>query len=202
MPSRTRISLILKQHHFMQNKIMLGLAVQPPAGTRPGTTLYPPLAVKLSSEHSLFDELSDQWAVVTLVRSSGEVLHNKLSGRLTDSAHPLPTYGTDSSVIRRRDRAYFYFPDLKIDEPGRYKIRVSLMKMEYSKSAPPEGQARVCEEVDSRSILVEEMQPSHMSPRKCLGIMGIGISLLTTLGSPERAFLRVLAEDGQHVPAP
>jgi hypothetical protein len=144
---------------------MLGLAVQPPARTRPGITLFPPLAVKLSSEHSAFEELSDQWAVVSLVRSSGEVLDNKLSGRLADSAHPLPST-VSSNVIRRRDRAYFYFPDLRIAEPGRYRIRVSLMKMDFSQDAPPEGQAKVCEELDSRSIIVEDMQPSHMNPRK------------------------------------
>jgi len=145
---------------------MLGLAVQPPSRTRPGIPLYPPIAVRLSSDTSLFEELSHQWAVVTLVRSSGEILRDKLSGKLADSAHPLPSSRLGRSVLSHRDRAYFYFPDLRISEPGRYKIRVSLMRMDFSTSASTEGEATVCDEVDSRSIIVEDMHSGHMSPRK------------------------------------
>jgi len=145
---------------------MLGLAVQPPSRVRPGMTLYPPIAARLSSETSVFEELSQKWAVVMLIRSSGEVVHNKLSGKIADSAHPLPESRADSGAVQWFDRAYFYFPDLKIEEPGRYKIRISLMQMDYSTESSPQGAAVVCEEVDSRSIVVDDRAPSPTSPRK------------------------------------
>ena len=145
---------------------MLGLAVQPPSRIRPGTALYPPIAARLSSETSVFEELSQKWAVATLIRSSGEVVHNKLSGKIADSAHPLPENGATSGAVQWFDRAYFYFPDLKIEEPGRYKIRISLMQMDYSTETSPQGTAVVCEEVDSRSIVVDDRAPSPTSPRK------------------------------------
>lgn len=145
---------------------MLGLAVQPPSRVRPGAPLYPPIAARLSSETSVFEELSQKWAVATLIRSSGEVLYDKLRGRIADSAHPLPETNSSSGPVQWSDRAYFYFPDLKIEEPGRYKIRISLMQMDYSRESSPEGEAVVCEEIDSRSIVVDDRAPSPSSPRK------------------------------------
>ena len=179
---------------------MLGLAVQPPSRARPGAPLYPPIAARLSSETSVFEELSQKWAVATLVRSSGEVLHDKLSGKVADSAHPLPESGANSGPVQWFDRAYFYFPDLKIDEPGRYKIRISLMQMDYSGVSSPHGEAVVCEEVDSRSIVIDDRAPSPTIPR------GYSQSCwrpnLTCIDGQERAFLRVLKADGQQIPSP
>ena len=148
---------------------MLGLAVQPPSRARPGAVLYPPIAARLSSETNIFEELSDKWAVATLVSRSGEVLYDQLGGRLADSAHPLPEVanasGSSSNAISWRDRAYFYFPDLKIHKPGRYKIRISLMQMDYTSESSPEGVAKVCEIIDTRTIVVEDRAPRHTSPR-------------------------------------
>jgi hypothetical protein len=145
---------------------MLRLAVQPPSRARPGVTLHHPVAVCLSSETSIYEELSQTWAVATLVRHSGEVLYEQLGGKVADSAHPLPeiTNASGSSTDTSKDRAYFYFPDLTIHEPGRYRIRMSLMKMDYSCDASPDGVVRVCEEVDSRSIVVEDAAQDHARP--------------------------------------
>ncbi|KAH6712194.1 hypothetical protein DL95DRAFT_433637 [Leptodontidium sp. 2 PMI_412] len=165
---------------------MLGLAVQPPPQTRPGVALYPPVAARISSETSVYEELSHTWAVATLLRYSGEILDDQLGGRVADSAHPLPesTHTGSSSAIAQTDRAYFYFPDLVINEPGRYRVRVSLMQMDYSCDEAPEGVARVREYVDSRSITVEERSDTSSRP-----------------SSRERAFLRVLKSDGQPIPS-
>jgi hypothetical protein len=142
---------------------MLRLAVQPPSRARPGVALYPPVAARLSSETSIYEELSQTWVVTTLIRHSGEVIYEQLGGKVADSAHPLPenSHGNGSSGNRSKDRAYFYFPDLTIHEPGRYRIRMSLMKMDYSCDTSPGGVVRVCEEVDSRSIVVEDVAPDH-----------------------------------------
>ncbi len=146
---------------------MLGLAVQPPSRTRPGVALYPPLAARISSETSAYEELSQTWAVATLLHTSGEILDDQLGGRVADSAHPLPESthtSSSSSSSAKKDRAYFYFPDLVINEPGRYRVRVSLMQMDYSCDEAPEGVVRVREYVDSRSITVEERSDISSRP--------------------------------------
>jgi hypothetical protein len=149
---------------------MLRLAIQPPQQVSPGVPLFPPLAARLSSETSIFSELSQTWAVATLIHYSGEVLHGQLGGRVADSAHPLPEGGdaasSSTSSSSDRDRAYFYFPDLVIHEPGRYRVRVSLMQMEYSPDGSAEGVVRVLESVDSRSITVEDGAVNHSRPSK------------------------------------
>jgi hypothetical protein len=155
---------------------MLDLAVQPPTQIRPGETLYPPVAASLSSETNMYNELSQTWAVATLVRQSGEVLEGHLGGRVADSAHPLPesshghnhSRGGGSSSNAKKDRAYFYFPDLIIHEPGQYRIRVSLMQMDFSGEASPSGEVKVCDYVESRSIVVEDRADNHTKPSKII----------------------------------
>src|SRR6201999_70252 len=76
---------------------MLGFAVQPPARTRPGVALYPPVAARLSDRRSIYQELSQVWAVASLVSGSGEVLSQRLGGRVVDSAHPIAESSRGSS---------------------------------------------------------------------------------------------------------
>ncbi len=147
---------------------MLKLAIEPPPHANPGVLLYPPVAARLSSQTSIFTELSQTWAVATLIDYvSGEILHDKLGGKVADSAHPLPEsrHGTNGSS-QERDRAYFYFPGLVIGEPGRYRIRVSLMRMERSPDGLAEDVVRVLETVDSRSINVNNGATSRSRPSK------------------------------------
>ncbi|CAL3968694.1 unnamed protein product [Diplocarpon coronariae] len=167
---------------------MLELAVQPPRQTRPGRPLYPPIAARISSETSVYEELSRTWAAVTLISSSGETLDDRLGGKVADSAHPLPASAQSNSSSGsgvRRDRAYFYFPDLVIYEPGNYRVRVSLMQMDYSSTEAPEGVARIREFVDSRPITVEEGSDTSSQP-----------------SSGEREFLRILENDGVVIASP
>lgn len=146
---------------------MLRLATEPPPHANPGVPLYPPLVARLSSETSIFTELSQTWAVATLIHYSGEVLHDKLHGTVADSAHPLPECGLGTNgVSPERDRAYFYFPGLAINEPGRYRIRVSLMWMDYSPDWSTNGVVRVLETVDSRSITVDRGAINHSRPSR------------------------------------
>ncbi|KAH8672083.1 hypothetical protein BGZ60DRAFT_430505 [Tricladium varicosporioides] len=165
---------------------MFGLAIQPPARVRPGEALYPPPAARLSTVSNNFGQLSQIWAVATLIkRDSGETLYNQLGGRLADSAHPLPEGMHSSGSSTSKDRAYFYFPDLVINEPGRYRIRISLMEMDYScGGSSSHGAVKVAEYVDSHSIIVEEGATSRARPN-----------------AQERAFMRVLRDDGQYIPS-
>lgn len=169
------LNLNSKLFKNLQSSTMFGFAIQPPTQTRPGIPLYPPVAARLSSETSVFDELSQTWAVATLVhKQSGEVLYDGLCGRVADSAHPLPeqtnerSSGSRSSSTSRneRDRAYFYFPDLVINEPGSYRIRVSLMRMDVAEDASSSGVVYVRETIDSRSIIVKENPSQDSRPSK------------------------------------
>ena len=143
---------------------MFALAVQPPAQTKPGVTLYPPIVARLSSDTNIFEELSQIWAVASLISPSGEVLHEKLEGKVADSAHPMADSGLGSAQGGVKDRAYFYFPDLVIQTPGRYRVRVILMRMSYSLESSPEGDVRYDEYVDTHSILVDEGVSSQSRP--------------------------------------
>jgi len=152
---------------------MLDVTVQPPAQTRPGTTLYPPVAAKLSSETGMYDELSQMWAVATLVNEDGEAVTEQPGGKTSDSAHPLDTNSTSHSSGRHstnRDQAYFYFPDLVIYTPGRYRIRVTLMRLHYSHEHP-DGYAIAEDYVDSHSIVVDDGASNNARPSKFIELM-------------------------------
>ncbi|EPE32998.1 hypothetical protein GLAREA_06010 [Glarea lozoyensis ATCC 20868] len=162
---------------------MLGLAIQPPSRVRPGVAV--PMAARLASDVDIFSELAHIWAVVTLIhKDSGETLYDQLGGRVADSAHPLPDNGRGSGPTGK-DRAYFYFPDLVIHDTGRYRIRVTLMQMDYSCDSSPNGIVIAREYVDSHSIVVEEGASSRSSRPS----------------AHERAFLRILRDDGQPTPS-
>ncbi|KAF7887141.1 uncharacterized protein EAF02_003788 [Botrytis sinoallii] len=161
---------------------MLSIAVQPPARVRPGSILYPPLIVQLSSEHDLYEHLAGYWTCVSLIHyASGQVIYEQMDGKAADSAHPIAQ--TRSRGVR--DQAYFFFPDLAIHAPGRYRLRISLMRMDYSPESGPDGAVVCDEQVDTRSITVEETGPNYSRPN-----------------SQERAFIRMLRDDGQDVPTP
>ncbi|KUJ19232.1 uncharacterized protein LY89DRAFT_581382 [Mollisia scopiformis] len=164
----------------------LRIAVQPGPKARAGVAIYPPVAARLLSETNIFEELSGIYAVATLVHESGDSLYGRLGGRVSDSAHPLPasTSSSSSNSSSGTDRAYFYFPDLVIPEPGRYCIRVSLMQMDYSSNEAPKGAAVVRDYDDSRWIDVGDRPSATSKPNH-----------------KEQRFLRKLEKDGQEIPS-
>jgi len=182
---------------------MLDLSVQPPAQTRPGVALFPPVAARLSGQASMYNELSLIYAYVSLVHENGEPLPDQLSGKVADAAHPMPGMSGSgrhaSNGHHVRDQAYFYFPDLVIHYPGLYRIRVTLMRMDYPYNSSNSGSI-VEDYIESRSIVVDEgvshyTRPSELSPLE-------SIYVLICPGEKERAFLRMLRHDGQEVPSP
>ena len=158
--------LLGKRIYIPPEKRMFGLAVQPPAQAKPSVALYPPIVARLSSETSIFQELSQIWAVASLISPSGEILHEKLAGRVADSAHPIAENVHSRSEGGMKDRAYFYFPDLVIHKPGQYCVRVTLMRMSYSHDSAPQGDVRFDEYVDSHSIMVEDGASNPSRPSK------------------------------------
>lgn len=130
----------------------------PPRRARIGVKLYPPIAVSLSSESDTYDELSHIWASVSLVNSHTGLPEEyvTLRGNKVDSAHPFthntPSGSSSSSTSGSgNERAYFYFHDLEIPQLGRYRIRVSLMKIDYTNN-PEYGENVVLDYIDSEPI--------------------------------------------------
>lgn len=137
---------------------MLRFAVQLPANSRPGVALYPPCAIRFRSNTITYEELKDIWVAVTLLDSSGRNVHSLLTGTTADSAHPLSSNGTASNV----EQAYFFFPDLKINKTGKYKIIVSLQRIDVST-----GRSITMEELKSRTISIQAGASGYRDLRKC-----------------------------------
>jgi hypothetical protein len=76
-----------------------------------------------------------------------------------------------------KDRAYFYFPDLVIQTPGQYRVRITLMTMYHSFASYPEGDVRYDEHVDTNSIMVDERISNESRPSKCGVICSIMVKL-------------------------
>jgi hypothetical protein len=50
---------------------MFDIAVQPPTQARPGVALFPPVVGRIGGETYRYNELSQTWAVATLVYRNG-----------------------------------------------------------------------------------------------------------------------------------
>lgn len=147
---------------------MLNISIQPPAKAQLGAAMYPPVAIRLTSTTSMYDELSHIWALATLVGQNGQSPDVQLLGKTADSAHPMNQNTRSADRDTLRDQAYFYFPDLKINTPGQYRVRVTLMRMSYSYDSLQGEAVAVAEDyIDTRSIIVEEGGQYPAKPSEC-----------------------------------
>ena len=88
----------------------------------------------------LFRSITQVWAVATLLSHTGEVLVDKLEGKIAEFAHP--------------ETVDFRFTYLVINDPGKYHIKITLMQMDFSN-----GFANVCECIVSDSFLIDAAAP-------------------------------------------
>lgn len=172
--------------------IELAVAVQPAPNACSSMALYPPVAACLRSSTNIYEQLGRYWAIATLVHSSGETLDDRLGRRVFDSTHPMKS---DSG----EDRAYFYFSDLVIRDPGRYCIRISLWQMDYSFEDPAEGVAIVRAYADTDWIDVGDSPVNQTRPSKLLHCYRGQSDQIS--GPNERRFLKKLRDDGQYIPS-
>jgi hypothetical protein len=156
----------------------LQVAVQPPRVTRAGVPLYPPLAIRVhiydvetGDEISGEDELSSLFAQATLY---GESINSRplappdmflLSGRLSMSLDLINDgpgeVNEDSAPLSRQQGSYVIFPDLVINQTGRYRLGVSLFKIGGSRRGRSSEDSRggggtSLEETKSNVIIVQE----------------------------------------------
>jgi hypothetical protein len=135
--------------------LQVQLRIQPPAYTLQNIALYPPVAAGLRCNTYIYNELNDIWALASLVDQDHRVMEVQLSGNLSDSAHP--TGLRDLSL----DQAYFFFPNLMIPIQGKYRIRITVMRMSMGQTL-----ADSVHFVESRSITVEDSKRSSAKPSK------------------------------------
>jgi len=124
---------------------IMNILIEPPNQIRPGHLLSPPLILRLDQppcEHSQAPSPNDPtllWAVVSLFSADSETpiappQIDLLLGNPVDSVHPL------APEIPGREVGFVSFPDLSIREPGRYRLQISLIRMNSvgpSSNAPP-----------------------------------------------------------------
>ena len=121
----------------------MNIVVEPSNQVRPGHVLSPPLVLSLeygsneTNEGRVPDDHTLLWAVVSIAAEDSTTpiappQPNLLSGTPVDSVHPL------RPGIPGREVGYVSFTDLAIREPGRYRLQVSLIRMNAigSPSAP------------------------------------------------------------------
>lgn len=118
----------------INNPYAMNILIEPPNQIRPGHLLNPPLVLRLdqpSSDHPQRSPPEDPtllWAVVSLfcadtARPIAPPQADLLLGTPVDSVHPL------TSEIPGRELGFVSFPNLAIREPGRYRLQVSLIRM-------------------------------------------------------------------------
>ncbi|MCJ1388253.1 hypothetical protein MMC18_001098 [Xylographa bjoerkii] len=133
--------ILTQQDHLMNGDILqtnnpyiMRIVIEPPHQARPGDVLTPPLVMSLENEsgrNSPEQEPVDPtllWAVVSVVSednitSLAPPRTDLLMGTIADSVHPL------TPPDHERQIGFVAFPNLVIREPGRYRLRVSLIKM-------------------------------------------------------------------------
>ncbi|KAL8774277.1 MAG: hypothetical protein Q9209_001028 [Squamulea sp. 1 TL-2023] len=119
------------------------IIVQPPHEARPGDTLTPPITVSVRNvashtEEALGTGANSCWAFISVVSEDGLIAlappsTTLLSGTLADSVHE--SCLTDAE----RDVGHLSFQNLAINQPGRFRLRVSLLQMPRSQDWPSTG---------------------------------------------------------------
>jgi hypothetical protein len=111
----------------------MSIVVQPPLEAQPNVKLFPPFILRVqirdkstSEAIPAEEQLSRIWAIVSPVDEDNRNTSSSPSafvsnGRLCDSPHPLHDSDISSLLI---------FQDVAFREPGKYKIRATLVRME------------------------------------------------------------------------
>lgn len=145
-----------RNHYFIMNVI-----VEPPSEIRPGDLLHPPIVIKLENRsgrlvnNEIDIEDGSLWAQASVVSEDGMVAlappqPNLISGTLVDSIRPATP--KDES----QELGYLTFPDLAIHQTGKFRIRISLIKM----PATDEPEAINLQSIVTRIIKVDSDAPT------------------------------------------
>ena len=138
--------------------VTIEIAVGTPAQARPNAELYPPLVLCLVSETDIWD-YHTYFVELSFIHRDDAKLETRHdfpdSCKVYDSAHELP-----ASLCTNGRQAYFYFPNLMIPDPGRWRVLATLRKVLPGDN---EGTRTVKEDV-TPSIYVDATASQHARP--------------------------------------
>ena len=151
----------------------MNVLIEPPEYVRPGDILDPPLVIRLDQtvdQHLAGRPVEDYsllWAVLSVVTEDGRTMlapprADLLTGTRVDSVHAL------TPLQEEREIGFMAFPDLAIRDPGRYRIMVSLVRMNPLGTATVGPAGINVQNTSSRVIVVD---PNAERPR--LGECGV-----------------------------
>ncbi|MCJ1421838.1 hypothetical protein MMC32_008205 [Xylographa parallela] len=204
-----RRQIILTEQDCLMNGVLLQtnnpyimrIVIEPPHQARPGEVLTPPLVMSLENEsgpNSPEQEPVDPtllWAVVSVVSEDNITplappRTDLLIGTIADSVHPLTPPDHEGQI------GFVAFPNLVIREPGRYRLRISLIKMNAiggMRTPAYEGgtavqsmSSRVIDVVATAQLMTPGLGPLSRLTRK----------KLTEIGRDERNLLEALQQRG------
>ncbi|MCJ1305218.1 hypothetical protein MMC08_008032 [Hypocenomyce scalaris] len=145
------------------NMFDMDIVVEPAGNVRPGNVLHPPVVIELKhrsgldnadSRHHNYDHL---WALASILSDQGTTAlapprADLLLGTPVSSIHTAVQSESNTEI------GYVSFSDLAIQQPGQYRLRVSLIRMEGlggSTASSLQGGANL-QSIVSRVIHVDE----------------------------------------------
>lgn len=113
----------------------MSIVLEPAARVRPANVLRPPMVIKLKHRNGVLNaggrgqDYAHMWALASIVSEEGTTAlapprTDLLLGTPVNSIHKAARSGNDEEV------GYVCFTDLAIQQPGKFRIRVSLIRME------------------------------------------------------------------------
>lgn len=136
----------------------MNIAVQPPSESRPGDLLNPPIVVTLEGQRLQDVDDANVWGLVSVVSADGlQALSppqpNLISGTLVDSIHSV------FSGQGRREHKFLSFPKVAINQTGKYRIRICLVKMRNVQ----------CEAINMQSVMTRVIRVDSQASAPSLG---------------------------------
>lgn len=136
----------------------MNIAVQPPSESRPGDLLNPPIVVTLEGQRLQDVDDANIWGLVSVVSADGlQALSppqpNLISGTLVDSIHSV------FSGQGRREHKFLSFPKVAINQTGKYRIRICLVKMRNVQ----------CEAINMQSVMTRVIRIDSQASAPSLG---------------------------------
>lgn len=150
------------------------IVIQPPAETRPGNILRPPTVVSLRKvgashrEEGLSTDINGYWAFVSVVSEDGLVAlappsTSLISGTLADSVHE------GRLTEAEEDVGHLAFPNLAINQIGRFRLHISLLQMPGSPGSLSAGESEPTDVKNIASVMSDVIHVKHDAAASQLG---------------------------------
>ena len=144
--------------------------MEPPAQARPGSILDPPMIIRLRKMPTQAGQESAEdpsllFAFMSLTAEDGSTSlapprNDLLTGTLSDSIHSLQQdlYPDDTEL------GFASFPEVVINDPGSYRLKISIMKMDTSAGSRFQGA------VNLQTSLSRVIRVDHEAQGRALGM--------------------------------